>query len=212
MMTAATRIKYPRTPHLPWSGSATEDDRVLAGVEHFEGREVVVTEKMDGENTSLYADYVHARSVDSSSGKGMAVVKRLLGERGYLIPEGWRVCGENCYARHSLAYEALPAYFLVFSIWTAENEALGWDETLEWCALLGLHPVPVLWRGLWDAEAIRRIALDTARQEGYVVRLAGAFPHVDFARSVAKYVRPHHVQTDSHWRTRPLEINRLAST
>jgi hypothetical protein len=36
---------------------------------------------------------------------------------------------------------------LVFSIWNEQN-ALSWDETVEWAELLGLFTVPVLWRGI----------------------------------------------------------------
>ena len=32
-----------------------------------------------------------------------------------------------------------------------------------------------------------------------MVRLASSFVYADFGRSVAKWVRPHHVQTDQHW-------------
>ena len=42
-------VKYPRTWHLPWSEGKTKDDRTLSDCKQFEGREVVVTEKMDGE-------------------------------------------------------------------------------------------------------------------------------------------------------------------
>lgn len=41
--------KYPRTPHLPWSGTIADDDKRLETVRNFIGREVVVTEKLDGE-------------------------------------------------------------------------------------------------------------------------------------------------------------------
>ena len=41
--------KYPSTPHLPWSPGTTESD-VFVTPSVFEGKEVVVTEKMDGEN------------------------------------------------------------------------------------------------------------------------------------------------------------------
>ena len=44
------KIKYPRTFHLPWSPGATSDDKMLKSIEHFIGKEVVITEKMDGEN------------------------------------------------------------------------------------------------------------------------------------------------------------------
>lgn len=57
--------KYPRTPHLPWSEGATSDDVFLNNCSHFEGKEVVVTEKLDGECTSMYHDKIHARSIDS---------------------------------------------------------------------------------------------------------------------------------------------------
>ena len=58
-----TRVRYPRTYHLPWAPGAIDDDRVLSDVRSFEGQEVVVTAKMDGEQTTLYTDYLHARSV-----------------------------------------------------------------------------------------------------------------------------------------------------
>lgn len=43
-------IKYPRTPHLPFSEGMTKDDRVWKDMHYFDQTEVVVTEKMDGEN------------------------------------------------------------------------------------------------------------------------------------------------------------------
>ena len=60
------RIKYPRTPHFPWSPGATDDDKILQDLSVFDKQPVVITEKMDGENTTIYADgYIHARSLDS---------------------------------------------------------------------------------------------------------------------------------------------------
>lgn len=43
-------VKYPRTYHLPWSESLTDDDRYHPDVEFLNGKEVVITEKLDGEN------------------------------------------------------------------------------------------------------------------------------------------------------------------
>ena len=42
-------MKYPRSFHLPWSRGYTDDDKVARNVNHFIGKEVVVTEKLDGE-------------------------------------------------------------------------------------------------------------------------------------------------------------------
>src|SRR3954452_15840523 len=95
------RIRYPRTPHLPWSPGATEDDERLGGLGGLAGREVVVTEKLDGENTTLYQDGLHARSPDSAHHPSRAWVKSLHGRISEHIREGFRICGENVFARHS---------------------------------------------------------------------------------------------------------------
>jgi len=201
--------KYPRTPHLPWSPGGTSDDRVLKDTQHFVGREVVVTEKMDGENTSLYRDTLHARSLDGRHHPSRNWVKALHARIRSHIPDGWRLCGENLYARHSITYEALTSYFQLFSIWNEENVALSWDETSEWASLLGLDLVPVLFRGLWCEPSIAAIPLDPGKQEGYVVRLADRFAFDQFDTSVAKWVRPGHVRTDRHWMHAEIVPNRL---
>ncbi|TYB64218.1 kinase, partial [Nonomuraea sp. PA05] len=94
------RVHYPRTPHLPWSPGATPDDVRAGDLSGLRGREVVVTEKLDGENTTLYADGLHARSLDSGHHPSRAWVKGLQGRIGGRIPHGWRGGGGNLYARH----------------------------------------------------------------------------------------------------------------
>ena len=130
------------------------------------------------------------------------MVKSVWGQIAHDIPEGWRVCGENLYATHSIHYENLTSFLYIFSIWNERNECLSWDDTEEWSALLGLTTVPVLYRGVYDEQKIRGL-YDPNRQpdpmEGYVVRLASSFPFVDFRRSVMKYVRKSHLNTDKHW-------------
>lgn len=193
------RYKYPRTPHLPWSPGGTSDDIALDLTACFEGKSVVVTEKLDGENTTLYRDHLHARSIDSAHHPSREWIKRFHGEIGYQIPEGWRICGENLYARHSLAYDDLESYFYAFSIWNEQNYCLRWQETLEWTALLGLVTPPVLYRGDWDEKRIQDLLIDVDRVEGYVVRSADGFHYSEFAKNTAKWVRKEHVQTDEHW-------------
>lgn len=204
-------VKYPRTPHLPWSPGGTKDDAYLVDTSHFEGREVVVTEKMDGENTSLYRDRIHARSLDSQHHVSRDWVKALHGMIRNEIPEGWRLCGENVYARHSLNYEELPSYFLLFSIWNEDNVSLAWDDVLEWAEILDLCVVPELYRGDWDEHLIRDWEIDELTQEGYVVRLADSFSYQEFPQSLGKWVRPGHVQTDQHWMHAEVVPNRLAN-
>ncbi|MFI5670729.1 RNA ligase family protein [Streptomyces sp. NPDC051704] len=192
------RTHYPRTPHLPWSPGAAADDVRAAGFGGPAGCEVVVTEKLDGENTTLYADGLHARSLDSGHHPSRAWVKGLQSRIGAGIPAGWRVCGENLYARHSLPYEDLDSWFYGFSVWDGEH-CLDWDRTVSFLHGLGVPTPRVLWRGVFDERALRRLRLDTTRQEGYVVRTVASFTRADFGRCVAKWVRGGHVQTDTHW-------------
>jgi hypothetical protein len=199
-------VKYERTFHLPFSPGIHDDDKALKDCSQFEGREIVITQKMDGENTTCYSDgHIHARSIDSRGGEDRAWVKKFLTEQVcFNLPEGWRVCGENLWAEHSIHYEDLPSYFLGFSIWNERNECLSWDETLEWFELLGITPVPTMYRGQFSEEALK-VASDWCSalwesREGYVVRVVDGFKYGDFRKSVAKYVRKGHVQTTKHWR------------
>jgi predicted kinase len=192
------RVHYPRTPHLPWSPGAASDDVRAGDLAGLLGREVVVTEKLDGENTTLYADGLHARSLDSAHHPSRAWVKGLQGRIGGEIPPGWRVCGENVFARHSLAYEDLESWFYGFSVWDGDR-CLDWDRTVRFLRRRGVPAPPVLWRGVFDERTLRALPLDTARQEGYVVRTVEGFSLREFRRRVAKWVRGGHVQTDTHW-------------
>ncbi len=210
-MKSIERHKYPRTSHLPWSPGSQRDDNRLDMVDHFEGIEVVVTEKMDGENTSIYSDgSTHERSIDSRHHPSRDRIKKLAAALGHHLPCDWRLCGEYLYARHSLAYDDLESYFYLFSVWNDENVALSWDETCEWADLLDLTVVPELYRGPFREELIREIEIDTENQEGFVVRFAERIPFEAFATSVAKWVRKGHVQTDEHWMFQPVIPNGLA--
>ena len=206
--------KYPRTSHLPFSPGGTKDDRRLRDTNCFVGKEVVVTEKMDGENTSIYSDYYHARSINSTHYYYHSI---LLGD--YLpilqqaLPDGYRLCGEYMYAVHSIAYHNLPAYFLVFSLWDDKNMCQSWDDTVAFCKQVGVPTVPELWRGVYDENKIKEIAKTVVDGggEGIVVRDVGSFDYSAFASHVAKYVRKDHVQTDVHWSHGQIIPNELRS-
>jgi len=195
-------VKYPRTYHLPWSPGKTDDDRTIQDLSIFEGKRVVVTRKMDGENFSGYQTYCHARSVDGRSHYTRDWAKNFWMQRSYELPQGWRVCAENLYAVHSIKYDALEGYLLGFAIWNEQNECLGWDDTVEWFDLLDVPMVPLMYDGIWDEAAIKSLyneKSDTNTHEGYVVRLADSFEYKNFKTSVVKFVRPNHVSSQKHW-------------
>ena len=122
------RTKYPRTFNLPWSGSESSDDVWWKNCTNFEDKEVVITEKMDGECTTIYPDcHVHARSIDTVHHPSRSWIKSLAARIAHDIPEGYRICGENVFAWHSVFYTELPTYFFVYGIYEGEK-CLSWDE------------------------------------------------------------------------------------
>ena len=207
-------VKYPRTHHLPWSDGVNDDDRVIGSLSAFQNHRVIVTEKMDGENTSMYQNHIHARSVDSRGHPTRSWVKQFWSTIMGDIPPGWRICGENLFAKHSISYSDLESFFMGFSIWNEQNICLSWDDTQEWFKLLGITPVPVLYDGEFDEDTIRRIwnDKDWGVSEGYVVRRADAMSYGEFRHQVAKFVRKGHVQTTKHWmHGQQIEHNRMRS-
>lgn len=208
-------LKYPRSFHLPWSRGYTDDDKVARNVNHFIGKEVVVTEKLDGEGTTLYRDYMHARSIHSANHPSRHWVKTFHANFAYRIPKDWRLCGENVYAKHSIYYQGLTSYFYLFSIWNEENICLSWDETVAFAAELGIETVPVLYRGIFDEEQIKRTftgkSFFEGEQEGYVIRNTSSFHYEDFRYNLGKFVRPQHVQTSEHWLQEEIIPNKLKS-
>lgn len=209
------RYKYPRTYHLPFSPGKSDDDKVLYDLSYFEGKEVVVTEKMDGENTTIYPDgYCHARSIDSANHPSRSWVKQLASYIGPQMKEAtskvnWRITGENLFAKHSIYYDDLKSYFYVFGMW--ENDiCLEWNFTEEIAERLGLITVPVLYRGKFDELYLRSLAKTLGdNQEGFVVRLAENIYPSEWEKSVAKWVRPNHVQTDEHWMNQQIVKNSI---
>ena len=202
--------KYPHTPHLPFSPGVKNDDTVIESLNGLIG-EIIVTEKMDGENTSFYRDHIHARSMDSRHHLSRDWVKSFWGQIKHQIPEGWRICGENLYAKHTLPYDKLPSYFLGFSVWDDRNVSLSWDETLVFFDDLGIASVPELYRGPFNIKKLHELvkSLDLATQEGIVVRLSSEIEFDKFHLQCAKWVRKGHVQTDEHWMHGPVIPNKL---
>jgi len=204
------RLRYPRTPHLPWSPGATSDDVRVSQLGRLHDCEVVVTEKLDGENTTLARDFTHARSLDSAHHSSRTHIKALQARIAHRIPPGWRICGENLFARHSVPYDALPAWFVAFNVWDDTDRCLDWDHTVRFCRNLGIPTAPVLYRGPFDPRQLRKLRVDTVTCEGFVVRTTAGFSRKDFPHHVAKWVRAGHVTDTSgvHWMLRSIVPNK----
>lgn len=198
--------KYPRTYHFGWSAGVASDDKLLRSILAMVGRRMIGTVKLDGENTTLYADAMHARSLDSKHNFTRDEVKAFWSRIKHEIPDLWRICGENMWAVHSIEYLDLLHVFYGFSVWDETNTALPWDDattfnTLGIFDMLGIQPVETVYDGVFDEAAMKRIGEEViaSGQEGVVFRVADAIPYRDFPSLAAKVVRKGHVQTTQHW-------------
>jgi len=212
--------KYNRTLHWPWSQTVHKDDKYHQNPEFFVGKEVVLTEKLDGGNTCLWNGEVYARSTGEPSHHGwMAMVRKHHGWK--TLQDGVRknavFYGEDMFGIHSIEYDALDESetFRLFAV-RFVNEFMdadqgfyaSYDMMVTYAEELGVIPVPLVYRGTFDSvdeitsffeTEIKKPSSLGGECEGFVMRLADSFDVRDFGNSVAKYVRANHVQTDEHW-------------
>jgi hypothetical protein len=214
-----TSPKYPRTMHLPFSEGATNDDKIADSVEALLNVPIVITEKIDGSNVCLEHDGVFARSHSGPPiHPSFDLLKALHATIKHDIPPDSQWFGEYAYAKHSLAYDKLPGYLMMFGIRINDNW-LRWSAVCRFCSLLGLPTVPVLFEGKVDtAKTLKDLILNLAKQpsalgtirEGVVVRVEREFSDEEFPQCVQKWVRKDHVQTDVHWKHQTITPNGLA--
>lgn len=205
--------KYPRTLHWPWSQTVHKDDKYHQDPELFLGKEMVITEKLDGGNTCLWNGEVYARSTGEPSHHGwMAMVRKHHAWKTFATPrlsDSLKFYGEDMFGIHSIEYAALKEdeTFRLFAVRDGDR-FVSWEEIEEYADALNVRPVPTVFRGKFDrieditkffeTEISKESALGGER-EGFVIRYADSFDAKDFGKCVSKYVRANHVQTDEHW-------------
>lgn len=211
--TGSGQEKYPSTPHLSFSPGVNTDDVQLSAsaTMGFEGREIVITEKLDGGNCCIKGGLVYARTHSSpASHASFSPIKQLAQQWTGCIPEGYELFGENMTGIHSITYGHLGSYFYLFAV-RSGGVWLPWDAVQDLADEIGVPTVPVVYRG--QARPTDTLQGDISRwmsqpsalcsratPEGFVVRLVEGFSDAQFDRSIAKYVRANHVQTTADWR------------
>ena len=140
--------KYNRTYHLHFSKGCTSDDKIADKIDNLIGREVVITEKLDGSNTGITKGGVYGRShaayTTNPWDKEVRILHSLIQND---IQDDVFIFGENMEGIHSIEYTNLYSYFYMFGI-RDNNNWLSWDEVEEYSYLLDIPTVPVLFRGI----------------------------------------------------------------
>lgn len=200
--------KYNRTYHFQFSPGLQNDDRLQKDISNLIGYPIVITEKLDGENTAITQGGVYARSHATYAVKPWNVAMRQLhGFIGRQLDEEVFLFGENMEGIHSIEYKGLESYFYLFGV-KEKNTFVSWQEVEDYAYLLDLELVPVLFKGTINTEEelekkIMELVSQPSKlngiQEGIVCRTQSSFDESDFQNNVVKYVRKDHVQTTTHW-------------
>ena len=136
--------KYCRSLHAAISKGTTSDDRFMPHgyVNTFAAMDqLVLTEKLDGQNNCFSKDGVFARSHAAPTEHPWD--KPLL-DRWQLIKNDLNdleIFGENMFGIHSIAYRQLESYFYVFAV-REGTRWLSWEEVKWYAALLDFPTVP----------------------------------------------------------------------
>lgn len=198
--------KFPKTYHLPFSKTISSDDKVLnkKNYDLLTNKNIVVLEKLDGENTTLYSNYLHARSIDSPTNWTRDYITKKWSNISYMIESDERIICENLYAKHSIEYKKgyLEDYVYLLSV-IKNNIILSWEEMKIYSKKLNLPLPQELYNGPFDLKILEKLSLkiNEETQEGFVFRITENFLEKDYDKYVGKYVRKNHVITDKHWLT-----------
>ncbi len=136
--------KYCRSLHAQISLGTTSDDRFMPNgyIEAFSKMdELILTEKLDGQNNCFNKNGVFARSHTAPSNHPW---DKPLRDRWALIKNDLKeleIFGENMYGIHSIAYTELESYFYVFAIREGDTW-LSWEEVKFYANLLDFPTVP----------------------------------------------------------------------
>lgn len=223
-------FRYPHTSHLAWLGEGQpRDDKVLppADAKLLLSEAVVVEEKLDGANLGLSLSLAMDLRAQN---RGHFLAEPYTGQfsrlaswltlhthalRATLTPD-LILFGEWCAARHSLSYDRLPDWFLLFDVFdrraqefwsSARRNALAKD--------VGLSCVAQIAHGRLSLRQLENMLITEPSRyrqgplEGLVIRSESK----DWCQSRAKLVRADFAQAiDAHWRKRTIDWNRMQPT
>lgn len=222
-------FRYPHTPHIAWLAEGQpRNDKVLSSAEvaEFLHDEIVIEEKLDGANLGFS---IGPDGELRAQNRGQYLVPPFTGQFARLgewiaahqdrlfdaLGESLIVFGEWCAARHSLGYDRLPDWWLMFDVYDRAAQRF-WSSSRrsQLASSLGVAQVPHLHRGRVDLTQLKGWVAEEAshfregNSEGFVLRREDSL----WLRDRAKLVRPGFTQAIArHWRSRPLAWNRVVS-
>ena len=223
-------FRFPHTPHIAWLASGSpRDDKVLSVKEAQKllAEEIVIEEKLDGANLGFS---IGADGTLRVQNRGQYLLPPFTGQFAQLgkwmdmhqdrlfdaLTESLIVFGEWCAARHSLNYDRLPDWWLMFDMYDRDAKRF-WSTARrnELAAELEISAVPCLYQGrgtmaqLQDWEFGKTSRFRQGDAEGLILRREDTA----WLQQRAKLVRPNFTQAiTQHWRNRMVVWNRIDNT
>lgn len=218
-------FRFPNTPHLLWLGQGLpRDDKILSNQEiaTLLQDEVLIEEKLDGANLGISLDNQNELRAQNRgqylpqpfSGQ-FSRLNSWLGQHGETLKQTLTpeliLFGEWCAARHSLDYNQLPDWFLLFDVYDRKAGRFWSVERRNALAqALNFTTVPLLKRTRITCDQLVQLLDDTqsryrnGKVEGIVIRSDSPL----WCENRAKLVNREFVQAiEDHWRSRVIEWN-----
>lgn len=179
--------RYPRTPYLWEPDAGAGGDRVLDPGERpgWLRRPVVVEEKLDGANVSVWWENGRAQVASRGGPDAMDRGRQLGPLRGRvgashdrfasLLDGGWVLYGEWLWLAHTVHYDRLPDHLVALDLWHPRSGFADLAERDQRVRASGLVLPPRLFTGvLGSADALLGLMgqslFGTAPMEGVVLR------------------------------------------
>ena len=228
--------RYPQTKHLFDSGATSASDKVLSRGDAVAllSQDYVLEEKVDGANICLYLDGNGQIQAQNRSHGVCAITSKQFSKLGRwielrarqlrtVLQLGLAIYGEWLQAKHSVLYDALPDWFLVFDLLdlrsgcflsvAARNRCLALADLAAVPAVPVPEPRPTTPEQLlvYLETLSSRCRGDVAPPEGLVVRVDNGAHHVGKAKLVNKWFIQA-IESSGHWMHRAPVANQRVIT
>lgn len=220
-------LKYEKTFRVPISQIKVPGKLILSGEELqslLDGK-VEIEEKMDGANTGI----IRHKKGFSLQKRGSLVgqseheqfqyfhawANRMKYDNIMSLPIDHIIYGELLYAVHTIYYDSLPDYFLVFDILDLKNSHwMSRREKENFCSNFGFDIVPLVAEGHFDIEDLHELMPKESAfgkiAEGMVIK---RYREEGYLRG--KIVKPEFTKTmeeSEHWTKYNIRKNKLQSS
>ena len=218
--------RFPHTPHILWLGEGEpRGDKLLSSSESeaMLSTQLTIEEKVDGANVGfsvgsdgrLWAQNRGAWIDRDAGGQFKHLWKwarpfeeDLVG----LMEPGLILFGEWCYARHSLAYQQLPDWFIGFDIYDRHaKHFFSVKKRDEYMSLLRINPIKALATGCFSLHELQQLleqpsAYGSGKLEGIYLRQDQGH----WLKRRAKLVRSDFTQAiGEHWSRKGIIPNQI---